>query len=579
MQELDQLDILELRNNPGLPLPMEDVALKPAEIVRHVLSQHEKKFINEVKLMVLGNSGSGKTSLIRRLIERHFEPTEKSTKTIVTQRWPLQVGHKNIQLNVWDFGANETRFNIHRLFLTPNTIYVLVWDATVENHRAELRDWLQLISYLSDGAPIIVALTKADLPVKEINRQVLQQQFPAVQQFITVSAATGTGFSELRESLKNVVLTLPNTQTHWQPGWLNVKTRLEISREPFITLETYYHLCEREGNDRYSAEALLCWLRDLGTLTAYPNDLRIGHFIIKDPHWLAEALTEMLSQPTMRKQPGVVSGESFGKLFDGERYAAAHLPFFIDLMKRYELCYDVDDGSDRLFIVPAALPENTPEKVAAASGLTVRYRYKYLPKEMIVKIAAKAFPFLDPNSLWQNGFAMSDSNNLAIVKMNAIENYIDISVSGDIITLRDFMAQVCGYFENLHALYPKIQVQKCVVLPEYPEICIDYDNVVKLAEKGEVVLHIDGLPEPVAINALLNGFDISRQQMKLKSRQLQEALHQINQKVEACWREYAKESHPLKLAEIEHRIGQLEQQRDEILNELSTSANTIETLV
>ena len=579
LQELEQLDILELRNNPGLPLPMEDVALKPSEIVRYVLSQHEKQFINEVKLMVLGNSGSGKTSLIRRLIERNFEPTEKSTKTIATQRWPLQIGHKNIQLNVWDFGANETFFNIHRLFLTPNTIYLLVWDATVENHRAELRDWLQLISFLSDGAPIIVVFTKTDLPVKEINRQVLQQQFPAIQQFITVSAATGTGFSELRESLKNVVLTLPNTQTHWQPGWLNVKTRLEISREPFITLETYYHLCEREGIDRYSAEALLCWLRDLGTVTAYPNDLRIGHYIIKEPRWLTEALVGMLSQPTASQQPGIVAGGSFDKLFDGERYAAAHRPFFIDLMKRFELGYDVDDGSDRLFLIPALLPENSPEKEADTAGITVRYRYKFLPKEIIAKTAAKAFPFLMPNSLWQNGFALHDSKNRAVVKMNTIENYIDVAVSGSTITLRDFTAQVCGYFENLHALYPKIQVQKCVVLPEHPEICIDYNNLVKLAEKGEVTVYIDGLSEPVAINALLNGFDVSRQQMKLKARQLQEALHRINQQIEACWREYAKESHPQKLAEIEHRISQLEQQRDEILNELSTSANTIESLV
>ncbi len=578
LQELDQLDILELRNNPGLPLPMEGVALKPAEIVRHVLSQHEKQFINEVKLMVLGNSGSGKSSLIRRLIERTFEPTEKSTKSIVMQRWPLQIGHKNIQLNIWDFGASETHFNIHRLFMTSNTIYLLVWDASIENHQTELREWLQLISFLGDGAPIIVALNKSDLPVQEINRQALKKQFPAVHQFITVSAATGAGIAELRHSLKNVTLTLPNTQTHWQPGWLNVKTRLEISRETHLTLETYNHLCKREGMDKYSANALLCWLRDLGTLTVYPNDLRIGHFIVKDPRWLSEAILNMLTPSASVNQPGIVSVDRFETFADDERYTTVHQPFFIDLMKRFELCYDVDDGSDRYFLVPALVSESQPDNEIAVSGFVVRYQYEFLPKELIVKIAAKAFPFITPNSLWKYGFTMSNGKNFATLKMNPIENYVDISVSGNIITLRDFMAQVCGYFDNLHALYPKIKAQKYVVLPDNPEICIAYDTIIKKAEKGEVIIYIDDFPEPVSINALLNGFDTSKQQVKLKTRQLQNELQQINQQIESFWREYAKETHPVKHAEIEFRIGQLEHQRDEILNELSASRNQVETL-
>ena len=85
---LETLEILELNGNQ-LPHPAENQTRKPAELIDFILQNQERRRINTVKLLVLGEPGAGKTSLIRRLVERRFNPDEPSSSGITVQRWPV----------------------------------------------------------------------------------------------------------------------------------------------------------------------------------------------------------------------------------------------------------------------------------------------------------------------------------------------------------------------------------------------------------------------------------------------------------------------------------------------------------
>ena len=85
---LETLEILELNGNQ-LPHPAENQTRKPAELIDFILQNQERRRINTVKLLVLGEPGAGKTSLIRRLVERRFDPDEPSSSGITVQRWPV----------------------------------------------------------------------------------------------------------------------------------------------------------------------------------------------------------------------------------------------------------------------------------------------------------------------------------------------------------------------------------------------------------------------------------------------------------------------------------------------------------
>ena len=61
--------------------------------------------INEIKLLILGEGGAGKTSLTRRLIDGTYSSDEPQTNGIAIRDWDIQLDERQIQAHVWDFGG------------------------------------------------------------------------------------------------------------------------------------------------------------------------------------------------------------------------------------------------------------------------------------------------------------------------------------------------------------------------------------------------------------------------------------------------------------------------------------------
>lgn len=71
-----------------------------------------------MKLLIMGNTGSGKTTLVHQLMkEKHpGQGPEKATIGIDVKDWPILIKgkvKKEITLNVWDFAGNQTFINGH----------------------------------------------------------------------------------------------------------------------------------------------------------------------------------------------------------------------------------------------------------------------------------------------------------------------------------------------------------------------------------------------------------------------------------------------------------------------------------
>lgn len=79
----------------------------------------------EAKMLILGEGGAGKTSLLRRLYQPGWPlPMEQeSTKGISIYRheFPLKNGRR-FRLNVWDFGGQEIYHATHQFFLTRRSL-------------------------------------------------------------------------------------------------------------------------------------------------------------------------------------------------------------------------------------------------------------------------------------------------------------------------------------------------------------------------------------------------------------------------------------------------------------------------
>lgn len=95
--------------------------------------------IPEVKLILVGNPTSGKTSLSRVLRRRPFNARENTTHGIQIREWivdadvladilPENTPKTRLRVNIWDFGGQEYYHGTHQIFLDNNAVYLLLWE-------------------------------------------------------------------------------------------------------------------------------------------------------------------------------------------------------------------------------------------------------------------------------------------------------------------------------------------------------------------------------------------------------------------------------------------------------------------
>jgi internalin A len=113
VERLERLEKLFLHGNPGLGLPEEvlgptllfgsQIPKPPREILDYYFATRGVKgrALREVKLIVVGRGGAGKTSLVKRLKGEPFDPREGETHGINIRELELACEDGPVQARVW----------------------------------------------------------------------------------------------------------------------------------------------------------------------------------------------------------------------------------------------------------------------------------------------------------------------------------------------------------------------------------------------------------------------------------------------------------------------------------------------
>lgn len=133
---------IRLANNPIQDIPLEIVHSNSSEAIDAYFKDLENQadFVAEVKLILVGNSTSGKTTLSKILRNKPFDKDEKSTHGIQIHQWKINKrdvfdadeypeAPEKVIVNIWDFGGQEYYHGTHQLFLDNNAIYLLIWES------------------------------------------------------------------------------------------------------------------------------------------------------------------------------------------------------------------------------------------------------------------------------------------------------------------------------------------------------------------------------------------------------------------------------------------------------------------
>ena len=118
------------------------------------------------KLLVVGNSGVGKSSLLLRFAEDKFTELFESTIGVDFKIKYMTVNDKIIKLQLWDSAGNEQFRSITKCYYKGTSGVIIVYDVTDVNSFNNIKTWVNDIKENSDNMPFILVGNKTDLDRK-----------------------------------------------------------------------------------------------------------------------------------------------------------------------------------------------------------------------------------------------------------------------------------------------------------------------------------------------------------------------------------------------------------------------------
>jgi len=524
---LKSLEVFYLHNNQALDLPIEvlgpDIGeegkwsppAKPSDILDYYFrTKGGKRPLNEAKLILVGRGAVGKTSLVNRLVHNSFDKDEKKTDGIKITEWSLRLnGDEDICLNVWDFGGQEIMHSTHQFFLTQRSLYLLVLNGREGGEDAEAEYWLKLIASFGQESPVIMVLNKvADHPF-DLNRRALQKKYPAIKGFIKTDCEAEIGINELVEIIEKETDQLEHLRDAFPASWFTIKDKLSRMEGNYLSFDAYCKVCEKEGEtDEAAQEALAGYLHNLGVVLNYREDPRLQDTHVLNPHWVTGGIYKLLNSEKLEAQKGEIRLNDLTDILDKKDYPANMRCFIFDLMKKFDLCFSFP-GEETHYLVPDLLDKQEPEEAAifdAEQCLNFQYHYPVLPEGLLPRFIVRTHVLSENQARWRSGVILAFEGCRALVKADAQDKKVFISVSGPQPARRRLLAVIRSDFECIHNDIRNLKPQQMVPLPEEPKVVVSYDELIVMERNGIKTFPkvVDEQVVEVDVHDLLNGVDL-----------------------------------------------------------------------
>ena len=171
------------------------------------MAEDEYDFI--FKILLLGDSNVGKSSLISRYVDGLWSDVFVPTIGVDFKIKTLEIGNKNIKMQIWDTAGQERFRNIISSYFRGSHGILLIYDITNKNSFNNLQDWLEVIENNANKNVLKILIgNKNDL---EEDRQIKTEEGQSFanrnnMQFIETSAKTNTNVTDAFEALAKIMM-------------------------------------------------------------------------------------------------------------------------------------------------------------------------------------------------------------------------------------------------------------------------------------------------------------------------------------------------------------------------------------
>lgn len=122
----------------------------------------------QVKVVLLGDSGVGKSSIVLRFVADNFKSDGEATIGASYMGKILQFNDKTIKFNIWDTAGQERYHSLAKMYYRDANAAIMVYDITKKGSFEGLKKWQkELADFGPKDIAIIIAGNKEDLVESE----------------------------------------------------------------------------------------------------------------------------------------------------------------------------------------------------------------------------------------------------------------------------------------------------------------------------------------------------------------------------------------------------------------------------
>jgi Ras-related protein Rab-32 len=170
-----------------------------------------------LKVLVLGDPATGKTSIIKRTITNSFSDLHKPTIGVDFHFRKFEVQGTSVALQLWDIAGQDRFGALYRIYYRDAFGAMLVFDLSRPETFQSVLKWKREIDnkvLLPNGSalPVILLANKSDLPDTRVNKEELDA-FCKEHGFVgwlETSAKTNHNIEESVKSLVTTILSQPD---------------------------------------------------------------------------------------------------------------------------------------------------------------------------------------------------------------------------------------------------------------------------------------------------------------------------------------------------------------------------------
>jgi len=519
-EKIFNFNIIYLGENPFENPPVEIVKKGREAVINYFKSLEDgKELLNEVKVLLVGDGGAGKTSLVKRIFGEEVDGNEPQTQGINIRKWVVKNRERKIKANFWDFGGQIIMHATHQFFLSKRSLYILVLDGR-KDEKPEY--WLKLIDNFGGESPVLVVINKIDEnPAFELNRKFLQEKYPSIRGFYRLSCTSNEGVDDFSKALKEELTNVKHLEIKWPKSWFNVKSRLEeicpscpaIKVDDdcnfcnFIEYKEYETICGEEGIKNESEQnTLVDFLHDLGVILHF-RDIPLLNTYVLEPEWVTNAVYKIVNSKEIAESRGVLRPDiMLPEILKQKTEADFYYPpyqyvFFVNLMNKFELSYDLGNNT---VLLPASLEIQEPNFGFDYEGaLRFIIDYDFLPPSVMPRFIVKMHRDIKDDLRWRTGVVLEDKNfnSSAVVRADNEAKRINIYVNGE--QKRDYFAVILQKFREINNSFEKLKAIEKIPLPDKPDVTVSYKHLIKLEMRGIEMYMPDGSDNEYRVSDLL----------------------------------------------------------------------------